>query len=107
MPLSPFGPLFSGGNPPTGSTHISQYVSAITGFQPPTSCVAFLFQADNNNASTIRLSTAAAASTLTGHQFEPGRSEYIPYASSGTLSLFPEGGTGVTCRIQLTWFVNT
>lgn len=103
-----FGPTaFSsaGGAPATSATMVTQFVSAITGFAPPANALAFLLQASDVNASNMRWSVAAAASTLFGHQLQAGRDTgLVPWAGP-TLSFFPEAGTGTTLQIQLTWFI--
>ena len=103
-----FNPIYGfASSAPNGATNITQYVSALTGFAAPANAVAFLFQSDDTNGGNIRWRLGAAASTVSGHQYEPGRdSGYVPF-SGGTFSVCPEGGAGVTLGIQLTWFTLT
>lgn len=102
MMAGPFLPTFGGNLAARSATLISAYVSAATPYAPPPNALAYIFQAINTNSVNLRLNPGAAANATLGLQFEPGRdSGYIPYG--GTLSVCPE--SGVTCAIQLTWFI--
>jgi hypothetical protein len=107
MALNVFSPQFGTASASNGVTSVTQYISAVTGFQPPTGAIAFLFESDSLNAGSLRWRTSAAANVTLGHLCEPGRdSGYIPYGASSTFSVIPVD-SGVTLSITLTWFTLT
>jgi hypothetical protein len=106
MPLGPFNPVFGGNGVANGSTHISAFISGIIGYQAPPNAIAFLFQTSDGNTINVRWNVSFAASFAVGHQYQGGRdSGYIPFSGS-TFSVIPETD-GITCGIQLSWFIQS
>lgn len=65
----------------------------------PAGAFACFVEADETNTTNIRVKMGAAASTTSGIQFQPGRSEF--YQGGSNISVCMESGTG---KVSVQWF---
>lgn len=71
-------------------------------FTAPAGAFACLIQADDTNATNIRVKMGGAASATSGIQFQGGRSEF--YQGGSNISYCAESGTG---QLSVQWFIKS
>ncbi|HNC40286.1 MAG TPA: hypothetical protein PK522_00725 [Nitrosomonas sp.] len=74
----------------SGST-VSASISAVTTVTAPANAVEVIVQADDTNTANLRFAVNGTATTTSGIQLQPGRSETLKIGSD--ISIIPESGT--------------
>lgn len=82
-------PVTPGAN--TTGTFETGSISAVTTLTAPAGATGFIIQAEDTNTANLRFSSGAAASSTSGIQLQPGRSEQFELGAN--VSICPESGT--------------
>ena len=86
--------------PGTGTFAEDLALSTVVTFTAPAGAWGAIVVADETNATNIRVKQGAVATTTSGLQFQPGRSEQL--TSGSNISICSESGTN---KVAVQWFV--